>query len=181
MAEVMLDKPKTLYVSSYFAAKRYIVDDMIRYENSYPYVNGLVLRATENIVNVDINHRNREVGESGYTLKKLLGLWMNGFTSFSVKPLRIATVLGVISALAGFLYGIVIIIQHFVLPDRVMGFASLVAILVFFGGMIMIMLGLIGEYVGRIYISMNRSPQYIIKQIVKKDAAEKAPSSDDKA
>ncbi len=170
MAEVMLDKPKTLYVSSYFAARRYIVDDMIRYENSYPYVIGLVLRATKNIVNVDINHRNREVGESGYTLKKLLGLWMNGFTSFSVKPLRIATVMGVISALAGFIYGIVIIIQHFVLPDRVMGFASLAAILVFFGGMIMIMLGLIGEYVGRIYISMNRSPQYIIKRIVKSEA-----------
>ena len=174
MAEFMLEKPKSLIVSSYFAAKRYIVNDMIRYENSFPYVIGLVLRSTKNIVNVDVNHRNREVGESGYTLKKLLGLWMNGFTSFSVKPLRIATVLGVISALAGFLYGIVIIIQHFVLPDRVMGFASLVAIMVFFGGMIMIMLGLIGEYVGRIYISMNASPQYIIKQIVKKDMTEAA-------
>ncbi|MBR1472473.1 MAG: glycosyltransferase family 2 protein [Lachnospiraceae bacterium] len=169
MAEFMLDKPKTLYVSSYFAAKRFIVNDMIRYENSYPYVIGLVLRTTRNIVNVDINHRNREVGQSGYSLKKLLGLWMNGFTSFSVKPLRIATVLGVIAALAGFIYGIVIVIQRFVLPGRVLGFASLAAILVFFGGMIMIMLGLIGEYVGRIYISMNNSPQYVIREIVKKE------------
>ncbi|HOO79214.1 MAG TPA: glycosyltransferase, partial [Lachnospiraceae bacterium] len=94
MARFMLDKPKELYVSSYFAAKRYIVDDMIKYENSYPYVIGLVLRSTRNIVNVDVNHRSREVGNSGYTLKKLLGLWMNGFTSFSVKPLRIATAIG---------------------------------------------------------------------------------------
>lgn len=169
MARIMLDKPKELIVSSYFAAKRYIVNDMIRYENSYPYVIGLVLRSTKNIVNVDVNHRSREVGKSGYTLSKLLGLWMNGFTSFSVKPLRIATVMGVLSAIAGFIYGIVIIVQKFVLPDRVQGFASLAALLVFFGGMIMIMLGLIGEYVGRIYISMNASPQYVIKEIVRND------------
>ncbi|MBQ9867522.1 MAG: glycosyltransferase family 2 protein [Lachnospiraceae bacterium] len=169
MARFMLGKPKTLQVSSYFAAKRYIVNDMIRYENSYPYVIGLVLRSTNNIVNVDVDHRAREIGSSGYTLKKLLDLWMNGFTSFSVKPLRIATVIGIIAAIAGFVYGIVIIIQHFILPDRVQGFASLAAILVFFGGMIMIMLGLLGEYVGRIYISLNNSPQYVIKEIYKKE------------
>lgn len=168
MARFMLDKPKELYISSYFATKRYIVDDMIKYENSYPYVIGLVLRATKNIVNIDVTHRAREVGNSGYTLKKLLGLWMNGFTSFSVKPLRIATVIGCLSAIVGFVYGIVIIIQHFVLPDRQLGFASLMSCLVFFGGMIMIMLGLIGEYVGRMYISMNNSPQYVIKKIINK-------------
>lgn len=169
MARFMLDKPKELYVSSYFAVKRYIVNDMIKYENSYPYVIGLVLRATKNIVNVDVTHRAREVGNSGYTLKKLLGLWMNGFTSFSVKPLRIATILGCISAIAGFVYGIVVIIQKFVLPDRQLGFSSIMSVLVFLGGMIMIMLGLIGEYVGRIYISMNSSPQYVIKKIVSQD------------
>ena len=169
MARFMLGKPKDLFVSSYFAAKRYIVNDMIRYENSYPYVIGLVLRATDNIVNVDIDHRSREIGSSGYTMKKLLGLWMNGFTSFSVKPLRIATVLGLVSAIAGFIYGIVIIVQHFLLPDRVMGFASLAALLVFFGGMIMIMLGLIGEYIGRVYICLNHSPQYVIKEIITKE------------
>ncbi len=164
MARIMLNKPKDLYISSYFAAKRYIVDDMIRYENSYPYVIGLVLRSTNNIVNVDVHHRARTIGTSGYTLKKLLGLWMNGFTSFSVKPLRITTFIGCLSAIAGFIYGIVIIVQKFVLPDRQVGFASLASLLVFFGGMIMIMLGLIGEYVGRMYISMNNSPQYVIKQ-----------------
>jgi len=165
MARFMLEKPKDLYVSSYFAVKRYIVNDMIKYENSYPYVIGLVLRATKKIVNVDVNHRNREVGNSGYTLKKLIGLWMNGFTSFSIKPLRVATVLGCLSAIAGFIYGIIVIIQKFTLPDRMLGFSSLMSVLVFFGGMIMIMMGMIGEYVGRIYISLNASPQYIIKEI----------------
>ena len=164
MTRVMLEKPKELYVSSYFAVKRFIVEDMVRYENSYPYVIGLVLRATKNITNVVVNHREREEGTSGYTLKKLLGLWFNGFTAFSVKPLRIATCVGAVSAFLGFAYGIYTILKKFINPDVPLGFSSMMAALVFFGGMIMIMLGLIGEYIGRIYISMNNSPQYVIKE-----------------
>lgn len=164
MTRMMLDKPADLYISSYFAVKRFVVEDMIRYENSYPYVIGLVLRATKNITNVAVCHREREEGSSGYTLKKLLGLWFNGFTAFSVKPLRIATTLGVGCAGMGFLYGIYTIIKRLVNPNVPMGFSALMAAVVFFGGMIMIMLGLIGEYVGRIYISMNNSPQYVIRE-----------------
>ena len=164
MTRVMLGKPKELYVSSYFAVKRFIVDDMIRYEFSYPYVIGLVLRSTKNITNVSVNHREREVGRSGYTLSKLLGLWFNGFTAFSIKPLRIATVIGIISAAAGFLYGVFTVIKKFVIPDIPLGFSALMSVMVFFVGLILLMLGLIGEYVGRIYISMNNAPQYIIKE-----------------
>ncbi|MGN0403302.1 MAG: glycosyltransferase family 2 protein [Acetatifactor sp.] len=169
MTRIMLGKPKELYVSSYFAVKRFVVNDMIKYENSYPYVIGLVLRATKNITNVVVNHRDREEGSSGYTLKKLLGLWFNGFTAFSVKPLRVATGLGGLSAMLGFLYGIYTVIKRFVNPDVPMGFSSLMAALVFFGGMIMLMLGLIGEYVGRIYISLNNSPQYVIREVINLD------------
>lgn len=164
MTRVMLNKPAKLSVSSYFAVKRFVVKDMIKYENSYPYVIGLVLRATKNITNVSVNHREREEGSSGYTLKKLLGLWFNGFTAFSVKPLRIATAVGGFSAGIGFLYGIYTVVKRLVNPDVPMGFSSLMAALVFFGGMIMVMLGLIGEYVGRIYISLNNSPQYVIRE-----------------
>ena len=164
MTRVMLEKPKELFISSYFAVRRFVVDDMLRYENSYPYVIGLVLRTTKNITNVVVNHRDREQGSSGYTLKKLLGLWFNGFTAFSVKPLRIATAIGVFSAAIGFLYGFYTIIKKFVNPDVPMGFSSTMAAIVFFGGMIMVMLGLIGEYIGRIYISMNNSPQYVIRE-----------------
>lgn len=164
MTRVMLEKPKELYISSYFAVKRFVVEDMIRYENSYPYVIGLVLRTTKNITNVVVKHREREEGTSGYTLKKLLGLWFNGFTAFSVKPLRIATCLGGFSAVLGFAYGIYTIVKKFINPAVPMGFSSMMAALVFFGGMIMIMLGLIGEYIGRIYISMNNSPQYVIRE-----------------
>lgn len=164
MTRVMLGKPADLYVSSYFAVRRFVVEDMIRYENSYPYVIGLVLRATKNITNVIVNHRDREEGSSGYTLKKLMGLWFNGFTAFSVKPLRIATGIGGFCAAAGFAYGIYTIIKRLLNPNVPMGFSSTMAAVVFFGGMIMLMLGLIGEYIGRIYISLNNSPQYVIRE-----------------
>ena len=103
MTRIMLGKPKELYISSYFAARRFVVEDMLHYENCYPYVIGLVLRATKNISNVDVTHREREIGTSGYTMKKLLALWFNGFTAFSIKPLRMATVIGVLTAAFGFL------------------------------------------------------------------------------
>lgn len=168
MTRIMLGKPKDLYVSSYFAAKRFVVDEMIRYEYAYPYVIGLVLRTTKNIVNVEIDHRDRQAGESGYTLKKLLGLWFNGFTAFSVKPLRVATVTGTICALCGFAYGIYTIIKKIFIqpPDLVIGFSALMSVIVFMGGMLMLMMGLVGEYMGRMYVSMNNSPQYVIREIV---------------
>ncbi|MDE7417276.1 MAG: glycosyltransferase family 2 protein [Lachnospiraceae bacterium] len=166
MTRMMLGKPKELHLTSYFAAKRFVVDSMLQYENSYPYIIGLVLRATRNISNVPVKHRSREVGTSGYTMKKLLGLWFNGFTAFSILPLRIATITGVAFAGAGFIYGIYTIVKKFVNPEVPLGFSSLMAAVVFIGGMLMIMLGLIGEYIGRIYISINNSPQYVVKEEV---------------
>ena len=175
MTRIMLEKPRQLYISSYFAVRTFVVEDMVRYENSYPYVIGLVLRATKNITNVEVSHRERQEGSSGYNLKKLLGLWFNGFTAFSVKPLRIATCIGCLSAAVGFLYGLYTIIKRMVNPQVPMGFSSTMAAIVFFGGMIMIMLGLIGEYIGRIYISLNNSPQYVIRERINaQEAGEKA-------
>jgi len=166
MTRVMLKKPKELYISSYFAAKRFVVDDMMKYENSYPYVIGLVLRATKNICNVDVKHREREMGTSGYTLKKLMALWFNGFTAFSIIPLRIATVLGSSVAILGFVYGIYTVVKKFINPEVPLGFSSMMAALMFIGGMLMIMMGIIGEYVGRIYISLNNSPQYVVRELI---------------
>lgn len=166
MTRVMLGKPKELYLSSYFAARRFIVDEMLRYTNPYPYVIGLVLRATKKIANVDVKHREREIGTSGYTIGKLFALWFNGFTAFSIKPLRIATAAGGITAVVGFLYGFYTIIKKLVNPNVPIGFSALMATIVFLGGMVMLMLGIIGEYIGRIYISMNNSPQYVIRECV---------------
>lgn len=167
MTRVMLGKPKHLYLSSYFAARRFVVDEMIRYEYAYPYVIGLVLRTTKNIINVEVEHRDRQAGTSGYTLGKLLSLWFNGFTAFSVKPLRIATVSGAVCAFIGFLYGIYTIIKKIFInpPGLVTGFSALMSVLVFIGGMLMLMMGLVGEYMGRMYISMNNSPQFVIREM----------------
>ena len=166
MTRVMLNKPKDLYISSYFATKRFIVDEMIKYTNPYPYVIGLVLRTTNKIANVEVNHREREIGTSGYTLGKLLTLWFNGFTAFSIKPLRMATAIGAFVAMAGFIYGIYTVIRKLVDPNIIIGFSSLMSAIVFIGGMVMLMLGIIGEYIGRIYISLNNSPQYVIRECI---------------
>lgn len=166
MARVMLGKPKDLYLSSYFAAKRFIIDEMVRYINPYPYVIGLVLRTTKKITNADVNHREREIGTSGYTIGKLFALWFNGFTAFSIIPLRIATVMGALAAVAGFIYGSYTIIRKLVDPNVVIGFSSIMSAIVFIGGMLMLMLGIIGEYIGRIYISLNNSPQYVIRECI---------------
>lgn len=178
MTRIMLGKPKELYVSSYFAVKRFVVEEMIRYENAYPYVMGLVLRTTRNITNVPVDHRQRTIGTSGYTLKKLFALWMNGFTAFSIKPLRIATISGGALAVLGFLYGAWTVIKHiFVNPDQPVGWSSTMSALLFIGGMVMLMLGLIGEYIGRIYVSINAAPQYVIREKTSSQATETSPAS----
>ncbi len=164
MLQFLLGKPKELFVSSYFAARRFVIDEVIRYDKSYPYMMGLVLRTTKRIVNVEVDHREREVGRSGYTLGKLLTLWMNGFTAFSVTPLRVSTWCGCIFAILGFLYGIYTIIKHFVLGIAPWGYDSLMSAISFIGGMILLMLWLTGVDIGRMYISMDNAPQDIVRE-----------------
>lgn len=168
MTEIMLGKPRELALTSYFAAKRFIIDEMLRYENCFPYVMGLVLRSTKNICNVPVNHRAREEGQSGYTLGKLLGLWMNGFTSFSIKPLRFATYFGTFTAFCGFIYALIIVIRYFTVHMAPLGWSSTTALLLIIGGIILVVLGLVGEYVGRIFMCVNAAPQYVERQVVKK-------------
>jgi len=166
MLQFLLGKPKELFVSSYFAARRFIVDEMLKYENAYPYVIGLVLRTTKRISNVPVQHREREIGASGYTLGKLLSLWFNGFTAFSTKPLQIATISGCTLAVGGFLYALYTIIKKFVNPAVPLGFSSMMSAILVIGGMIMVMLGLIGEYIGRMYICMNSAPQFVVRDLI---------------
>ena len=154
--------------SSYFVAKRYLIDEMIKYKNAYPYLAGLVLRSTRNISMVDINHRSRLEGQSGYSIKKLLALWLNGFTAFSIKPLKLGTYLGFFLASLGFIFAIITVIRKlFITPMMEAGWSSIISIMLIIGGAILVMLGLMGEYIGRIYICINNSPQYVIKEKTK--------------
>lgn len=171
MTEIMLGKPKELSIPSYLAARRFIVDEMLNYKHCFPYVDGLILRSTRRICNVPVRHRARSEGESGYTVGKLLSLWMNGFTSFSVKPLRIATYLGGFTAFAGFVYAIIIIIKHFIDSTVPEGWSSTMALQLVLGGVILIVLGLIGEYIGRIYLCINASPQFVERETVRAEDA----------
>lgn len=166
MCEILLNKPKNLYLSTFMAAKRYVIDECLKYDGSYPYIAGLVLRTTDKIVNIPVEQRNRIEGDTGYSFRKLVALWMNGFTTFSVKPLRIATVVGFATAIIGFIYGIILIIRKIVNPDIVVGYSSIVCSILFVGGIVMIMLGMVGEYLGRVYMSMNKAPQYAVRSIV---------------
>ena len=166
MAQHLIGKPKGLALTSYFACKRFVIDEMIKYKNSYPYIAGLLLRTSNNIINVPVNHKERISGKSGYSLGKLLFLWLNGFTSFSVKPLRIATFIGVICALLGFFYGAYTIINKIINPAIPVGYSSLMSAVIFIGGILMLMLGMLGEYVGRLYISINNSPQYVVRETI---------------
>ncbi len=164
MAEAIIGQPKTLRTTSFFIMRKFIVDEIVRYPHPFAYISGLVFRATKNLGNVEVHHRLRLEGESGYTIAGLLGLWINGFTAFSVKPLRAATFIGLICAAIGFAAGIFVIYKKLMFPAVPIGYTSMLATILFIGGMIMLLLGLIGEYVGRIYISINQSPQYVVRK-----------------
>ena len=171
MSDYMFDiKGDDRQGSSYYIARRSVTDEMIKYKNPYPYMAGLVLRTTRNIGFVFVKHRDRFEGASNYSLKGLISLWMNGFTAFSVKPLQVGTYVGFFFALLGFVFAIITVIRKiFITPNMEAGWSSTIAILLVVGGIIMIMLGLIGEYVGRIYICINNSPQFVIKEISKNE------------
>jgi len=165
MAEVLIEKPKSLKLSSYCACKEFVADELRKYDGRYPYLSGLLLRSSKRIKNVPVEHRERSAGQSGYTMGKLINLWLNGFTAFSVKPLRIATFTGFSIAIFGFIYGVYVMLRRLIFsPDTPLGWSSTMAALLFIGGMIMLMLGLIGEYVGRTYININNSPQFVVRE-----------------
>ena len=169
MCRWLIGKPKKLNITSFFIAKKYIIDEIIKYENPYAYIPGLVLRSTKNISSVPVEHRSREVGKSGYSFRKLIALWVNGFTAFSIKPLRIATLFGLIVASGGFVYFIYTIIHKILNPKTPMGWTSTISIMLIIGGSILFVLGMIGEYLGRVYLSLNKEPQYVVKDKINID------------
>ena len=161
------NQPKDLRANSYFACRRFVVDTALTYPNPFPYVAGLLFQSVSRYCNVPITHKARASGESGYTLKKLVKLWANGVTAFSIKPLRLASYLGWIIASIGFLYAFYTIIRKLVTPELQLGWASTMSALLLLGGVIISLIGIVGEYIGRIYLSINHSPQFVVRSITK--------------
>jgi undecaprenyl-phosphate 4-deoxy-4-formamido-L-arabinose transferase len=164
VGNIVLKKPKELYLSSFKVLNRFLVDEIIRYDKPYPYVDGLVLRTTSKIARVEVDHEERRSGKSGYTLAKLIRLWLNMFTSFSILPLRIAVVLGMIFSGLGLGFGIFTVIEKLSNPDLPIGYATIIVVISILAGIQLLSLGLIGEYVGRIFLTLNRKPQYTIRK-----------------
>ena len=164
MANMMLKKPKNLYLSSFKIINRFLINEVIKYNLPYPYIDGLILRTTSNIGKIEVSHNKREMGKSNYTLRKLVSLWMNMFTNFSILPLRISIILGFIFSFIGFLIGIDAIIEKIYNPNVPLGYTSMVIIISIYAGVQLIAIGMVGEYLGRIFMANNKKPQYSIRK-----------------
>ena len=163
VANLMLDKPKDLYLSSFKCMSRWLVREIVRYRGPFPYVDGLALRCTRNLGRVEVVHHQREVGRSGYTLRKLVALWGSMFVSFSVMPLRASTLLGFVLiglAAAGSVYVLLEKLAGRSVPE---GWPFLAIIIMLFSGAQLLTLGIVGEYLGRLYLAINETPQAVIR------------------
>ena len=165
-ANIIFDKPKYLYLSGYKAIKREIIDEIIKYDGPYPYIDGLVLRVTRNITQEDLHHNKRYAGKGNYNLKKSIKIWLKMATSFSVLPLRFATFLGFMSSSMGFMLSILLFFQYFIGEKAPPGWFTLVMVIIFLGGIQLITIGIIGEYIGRSFLHLNKNPQFVVDEII---------------
>lgn len=166
VAKALLSKPAGIYLSPFKAIRREIVNEIIKYESPYTYIDGIILDITSNLTQVDVEHFERRKGKSNYTLKKSASVFFRLFTGFSIVPLRIATYLGLAITLLGFVLIFKYLYDYFILKDFIEGWTTLVILIIFFGGLVLTTLGLIGEYIGRTFLSITKKPQYTIKKIV---------------
>ncbi len=165
VAEIAFNKPKDLYPSSYYALRRDIVREVIKYNGPFPYISGLVFRITRNGLNIPVEHHRRRHGASGYNFRKLIFLWLRGITNFSIMPLRLSSLFGSIIAITGFVYLAIVLIQKLLYSQHYsIGWPSVIALILFFSGIQLLSLGILGEYIGRIFLLLNKTPQFAVKE-----------------
>lgn len=165
MSNILLKKPKKLQMTSYFIIKKFLANEILKYTGPYPYLGGLILRSTNNIGILNIDHKEREFGKTNYNFIKLFRLWLNGYTNFSIKPLRISFILGISMSAIGFILAIIFIIRKIMNPSISIGWTSIIVVLFVFFGLQLLLTGMIGEYIGRVFLTLNKQPQYVIKDI----------------
>ena len=162
-------KPKDIVISSYHAMSRTAVEALKKYKSPFPSIGGYLSHVVRRYANVDMDHQARLAGHSNYTLGKMLKLWLTGFTNFSTMPLRLSAFIGAACAAVGFVSGAIVIIRKLINPAIAAGYTSSIALQLFIGGIIMMILGLCGEYIGRIYMTVSNMPQYETREILNGD------------
>jgi undecaprenyl-phosphate 4-deoxy-4-formamido-L-arabinose transferase len=177
VADYLLQKPHDLYLSPFRAMRSEIRDEILKYRGPYVYVDGLILQATRNIATVDVDHYERFAGTSRYGMRKSISLWLKMATNFSIVPLRLTSMLGMIFAGLGFLLALAFVVQRFTINVMPVGWSSLIVTLLILGGAQLLALGMIGEYLGRVLLTLNGRPQYVIEQTVGAAAAAPAPAA----
>jgi undecaprenyl-phosphate 4-deoxy-4-formamido-L-arabinose transferase len=163
-----LDKPRGFYLSSFRCVSGYIAKQVVAYAGPYPYIDGLLLQVTQRIDSIMVGHEPRRAGQSGYTLRRLVRLWLSAWLNFSLLPLRVAALAGFVTAGAGLVAFLVVLWLWFVGRGPAFGFGWLMSAFLIFSGMQLIMLGLIGEYLGRMFLTVNQRPQAVVREVVRK-------------
>jgi len=168
-AQLILKKPKEIYFSSFKSIKKNLVNEIIKYKGPYPYIDGLILSVTQNIGSYEVAHAERKQGKSSYSLYKLAKHYGNLITNFSTMPIHLFSIMGFVITIVSFVFIISIIIEKIFNPDVPLGYSTLITVIIFFSGVQILFLGLIGEYVGKILKNVNNENQYTISFLRKKD------------
>jgi glycosyltransferase involved in cell wall biosynthesis len=176
IATLMLHKPKDLYLSSFKVMNRFLVGEIIKYHGPYPYTDGLIYRVTRNIGQIPVEHRVSQSGPSRYTLRRLVRLWLNMFLNFSIKPLRISVYVGLLASVLSLFSLVAILIDKLWITKNVtLGIPTVLGSVVFFSGIQLMILGLVGEYLGRLYLDQTGTPQYVVRYTMRGGSTEKLP------
>jgi undecaprenyl-phosphate 4-deoxy-4-formamido-L-arabinose transferase len=166
MTDWALDKPPGFYLSSFRCVTAFAAREVTAHTSPFPYIDGLILQVTQRIGSIEVRHEPRQAGASGYTLRRLVRLWLSAWVNFSVLPLRVATGLGLLMAFAGMIgFGWVLWLRYTNQGPN-FGWGSLMVALLVFSGTQLVMLGLIGEYIGRMFIAINQRPQSVVREVI---------------
>ncbi|MCC7516186.1 MAG: glycosyltransferase family 2 protein [Pseudomonadales bacterium] len=171
-ADWVIDKPKGLYLSSFRCVSAFLAKQVVEHQGPFPYVDGLIFQITQNVGTLAVQHLPRAQGQSNYTLRRLLRLFLSMLLNFSVLPLRIGTLTGVLLALLGLVAFLSILLEVF-FTDTPRGWASMMAGVLTLAGVQLMMLGIIGEYLGRLFLTINKKPQFVVRDIERNSKAEK--------
>lgn len=166
VAELLLGKPPGLYMSPFKIMRREIVEEILRYRGPFPYVDGLILQITTNITQITVEHHERHSGRSTHNVWKQAHVFLNLATNFSVLPLRLMTVSGLVCSSTALVLGLYFLTVYFTNGIPVYGWTALMLVNLFFGGMVLMSLGLLGEYLGRVLMNVNQTPQFVVKELL---------------